>query len=349
MPQLRMPLLLAATAVLGGCGFFSSPDTPEERASEALQLPPDLDLERGEDALSIPGRDDTTATASGGGDLLPEPQRVRVKRAGSDRWLLVGAEPSEVWSWLPNFLTRQGVEVETKRPEAGILETEWIYTQKPLTRGPFAPGVDSRQEATAADRYLLRVEPGPQSGTSEVYVAHRRVARQGGDSWRLLQRDPFLEAEVLRSLAVFMGVEIEDSVERVAEASGAETGAELERTSGGELRVIVPNGFPDAWRRVGLAVDRAAFTVVSRDREQGYVDVRFDTREGEGDDEGGFFDSLAFWDSEDIPETVRRLRLTLREQNEGGPTQITLTSPDGDSVSRERREEILGVLAEEIR
>jgi outer membrane protein assembly factor BamC len=342
--------LAAGLLAVSGCGVFGGDEAPRAGSPEALKLPPEFELDRGEGALSIPGRDDTTATASGSSELLPEPQRVRVKRAGTDRWLLVGAEPAQVWGWLPGFFETQGVDVERQRPEAGIIETEWIYTQKPLTRGPFAPTVDSRDAATAADRYLLRVEPGPQSGTAEVFVAHRRAARQGAESWRLLPRDPFLEAEVLRSLAIFMGVEIEDSFQRVAGAEGSGSKAELVRTDDGELRVVVPNGFADAWRRVGLALDRAAFTVVGRNRAEGHVDVRFDTREARGgEDEESFFGSLAFWRSEDIPETIRRLRLSFRERDDGRATQLRLTSPDGDGVTAERREEILGVLAEQIR
>ncbi len=350
MAHRRFLWLAAGLLTLSGCGFFGGNEAPRAGSPEALKLPPELELDRGEVALSIPGREDTTATASGSSGLLPEPQRVRVKRAGSDRWLLVGAEPAQVWSWLPDFLETRGVTIERKRPEAGIIETEWIYTKKPLTRGPFAPTVDSREAATAADRYLLRVEPGPQSRTAEVFVAHRRAARQGSESWRLLARDPFLESEVLRSLAVFMGVEVEDSFQRVAGAEAAGGKAELRRTDEGDLRVLVPNGFADAWRRVGLALDRAAFTVVNRDRSERYVDVRFDTREARGDeDEESFFGSLAFWRSETVPETVRRLRLSFRERGDGRATQIRLTSPDGEAVTAERREEILGVLAEQIR
>jgi outer membrane protein assembly factor BamC len=349
MPSLRLPLFLAAVAALSGCGFFGGDEAPRTGSAEALKLPPDLELERSERALTVPGDRDTTATASGGGQVLPESQNFRVKRAGTDRWLQVAAPPSEVWTWLPRFLEAKGIEVERKRPGAGIVETEWVYTRKPLTRGAFAPQVGSRKDATAADRYLLRVEPGPSAGTTEVFVAHRRAARQGPESWRLLPRDPFMEAEVLRGLAVFMGAEIEKSVERIAKAEQADTGAELISTDTGETRVLVPGDFFDSWRRVGLALDRAAFTVVERNRDQRYVDVRFDTKEGADEDEEGFFDSLAFWRSEGIPETIRRLRLVFRESKDGNATEVALESPDDEAVSPERREEILAVLAEEIR
>lgn len=350
MPSLRFPLLMTAVAALSGCGFFGGDEAPRSGSAEALKLPPDLELERSERALTVPGEGDTTATASGGSELLPESQNFRVKRAGTDRWLQIAAPPEEVWGWLPRFLEDRGAGIASKRPGAGILETEWIYTRKPLTRGPFAPQVGSRADATAADRYLLRVEPGPRSGTTEVFVAHRRAARQGSDSWRLLPRDPFLEAEVLRGLAVFMGAEIEKSVERVAKAERADTGAELVRTDAGEARLRVPGDFFTSWRRVGLALDRAAFTVVERNRNERYVDVRFDTEEATGtEDEAGFFDSLAFWRSEGIPETIRRLRLVFRESQDGRTTQVALESPEGDAVSPARREEILSVLAEEIR
>jgi len=348
---LRVYAVVASATLIGGCGAFGGGSDPEPGSREALQLPPRLELERDQTALSIPEKRSATASASGGEQVLPELERVDVKRAGTDRWLEVSARPNEVWGWLARFLERKGIKAERKRAEAGILESEWVYTQKPLTRGAFAPRVESREEATAADRYLFRVEAAERSGRSEVFVAHRRVARRDNDRWQLLPRDPFLEAEVLRSLAVFLGSTADDGVQQLAGAPATGTGAELVRADSGELSMRVPNAFPDAWRRVGVALDRAAFTVLERNRGERYVDLRFDTdRSPDGeDDDGGVFDSIAFWSGDDADDdSVRRLRLTFQEQGRRS-TELRLMSPDDEPLPDARREEILGVLADQVR
>lgn len=349
MTRLRFPLVAMLLTALGGCSLLGlGSDSPEEARIEELKVPPDLEVEERGGSLSVP--ESGTVTASGDrGPVLPQPRRVSVQRVGGDRWLSVAAGPPEVWGWLGDFLERQGVEIDRRREDLGILETEWLYTNKPLARGAFAPVLPGPEDATVADRYLLRVEPGGEVGTADVFVAHRRAARRGDDGWQLLGPDPFLEAEVLRSLLIYLGVQAEESFERVAEPAPAGPGAELIRAESGALGIVLGSTFFDAWRRVGLALDRAAFTVAARERSERYVDIRYDTRAQTGPEEAGFFESIAFWRDEPIPETVETFRLRFVEGAEDGTTRVTLTRPDGGSVPAELNEEILGLLAEQIR
>lgn len=351
MRRLRFPLALALLAALGGCSLFGGEEDPVEQRREALKLPPDLSMEQRQDALRVPGETQGGAvTASGaGGTVVPQPRRVSVQRVGGDRWITVDAPPRRVWGWLGDYLEARGVAVARRQETLGILETEWLFTRKPVTRGAFAPTLPGPERATVADRYLLRVEPGRNDGTTDVFVAHRRTARQSDDGWRLLGPDPFLEAEVLRGLMVYLGVEAEDSFQRVASAQPTGEGAELGRGDDGRLRIRLPGGFFDAWRRVGLALDRAAFTVTRRERAERFVEFRYDTRARTGPEEQGFFESLAFWRDEPIPPTVERFRLSFAEAAGGEATRVTLLHANGDTVSTELSEEILGLLAEQIR
>ncbi|WP_440997902.1 outer membrane protein assembly factor BamC [Arhodomonas sp. SL1] len=343
-------LAMAALAgMLSGCSWFSG-DTDSSPRIEQLKLPPDLTRDRTEGLMAIPG----SVSARGGDPLtgepvLPQPGSVSVRRAGDDRWLEVDASPQEVWGWIDDFVDRQGVRLERRRPALGIAETEWLYTNRPLSGGVFAPRVAGPDEATVADRYLIRVEPGRDDGSAEVFVAHRRVARKA-EGWRLIGNDPYLEAELLRGMLVFLGYEQERSHEAVAAASAGEIQAEVQRF-GGEPQLVLDSDRFDAWRRVGLALDRAGFTVDDRDRSAGVYYVRYDTMAETGAEppEEGWLASFAFWRDEPVPDTIRTYRLVLDQAEAGTRVRVLPGEEDGEAPDEELVTRMLGLLAEQLR
>lgn len=347
MVRILRLLLVSALLALGGCSMFGSEPATEGTRIKQLKLPPDLVLRGGRQPVGVP--DTTSATASGAADeepVLPRVTDVEVRAAGDDRWLLVNAPPDQVWDRLDGFLASQSVEVARRRPAAGILETDWVYSRRPLVGGAFAPTVADAEQARVADRYLFRLEPGVESGTTEVFVAHRRAARDEADEWTLRPSDPFLEAELLRGLMVFLGEDRSTAATEIAAASG-EPRARLDRNETGKPVLRLEVGFFDAWRRVGLALDRAGFTVSDRDRSARVYLVRYDARAEQGPEEEGFLESLAFW-SEDIPDTVHRYRLTLTEEP-GGATRVEVDAEEGEPADPELAARILGLLEEQLR
>jgi hypothetical protein len=64
----------------------------------------------------------------------------------------------------------------------------------------------------------------------------------------------------------------------------------------------VDEGFDRAWRRVGLALDRAGFTVEDRDRTQGIYFVRYIN---DATETKGFFSKLFSWGSSSEEEKKR--------------------------------------------
>jgi outer membrane protein assembly factor BamC len=338
---------------VAGCSLFSDEPANEQTTAEQLKLPPDLTVNEDDQALTIPEGSTSSVSASGERtqQLLPQPDNVRIRRAGDDRWLQVSAPTDRAWKWVNAFLERAGVGVARREPTLGVVETDWVYSNRPLTRGVFAPTVDDRDKATVADRYLVRVEPGRESGTSEIFVAHRRAARDDSGDWLLRPSDPFLEAEFLRGLMVYLGVQQHSSFQRVAEGDNAPPASRIERNDSDEPVLVVDEAFFEAWRRVGLALDRAGFTVTDRDRSGRQFFVRYDTRAETGTEEEGFLASLAFW-RDAPPDTVVRYRIQLQEGE--GKTRVRAIrdpknpdrAPPPDPAIAER---ILGLLQEQLR
>jgi outer membrane protein assembly factor BamC len=344
----RIPIKAAVAAVLplliAGCGVFGGDELEQRREAGDLRIPPDLEIVRDPLALTVPDIEGE-AEAQTPEPVLPESPRVEVTRFGELRWITVDSPPEEVWAGLERFLDAQGVPLDTERPALGLVETEWLYTARPFGRGPFAPRVEERGAAEVADRYLIRVERGAGQGDADVFVAHRRLARDDSGDWRYVGADPFLEAELLRSLAVYFGVPPQQSVRRVAGAGNVAPAAGIERTDSGDPVLVLEQDFFDAWRRVGLALDRAAFTVSQRNRDQRYYEIRYDTQADTVRPEEGFFESLAFW-REDIPETVATYRLTFEPVEQA--TRLRLVTAAGEPAPADLAEEILVLLRERL-
>lgn len=348
--SLALTVTVTAATLLGGCSWFTGEPSPEEVRVERLKLPPDLVRDSGGGGMAIPGVASARESAGGqgGGEaVLPQPDDVRVSRVGDDRWLTVSESPGQVWRWVEDFMARRGLTVARKRPSLGVAETEWLYTEHPVTGGPFAPALPGPEGADVADRYLVRVEPGRDAQTAEVFVAHRRAVRDGG-GWRPAASDPYLESEFLRSMLVFLGYERTASRAAVAQASASEPAARLER-SDGEPALVVGNAFFDAWRRIGLALDRAGFTVEDRNRSEGVYFVRYDPQADQApEDEGGLLSSLAFWRDDSPSDTVRTYRIAL--DGGDGVTRVRVRPAEGESAPEPAvAQQILGLLAEQLR
>jgi len=343
-------LLLLGTG-LSGCDTLRGmrKEDPDKVRAERLRLPPDLASGGINNGMSIPAG---PGAASGiqAGTLLPDPARgITVHKAGAQRWLEVAAKPEQVWQWLHGYLGHYSLKIAREVPSIGLLQTDWILHGVALPRGVFSPQIKDPEDARVADYYVFRLEPGAQPNTSEVHVAHRRMAAQGEGKdavWSWRPADPFLEAEMLRGFMLYAGVQPATAAQQVAAAEGAPAQAQLDSGDDGQPLLALNDGFFNAWRRVGTAVDRLGFTVADRDRSAGQYFVRYDPRAETGRPEKGLLDTLAFW-RDDPPDAVEIYVIQLREQ--GARTLVTVTEEGGAAAPPEVAERILAVLAEQLR
>lgn len=347
-------LLLAS--LLGGCETLKSwgviSDDPVEERAERLRVPPDLATDRINDSMALPRQEEATysayaaAQASG---VLPDPQEgIKVHKAAGQRWLEVAAPPEQVWDWVLGYLKSRGVEVEAKSAQLGVIQTDWLLHAAPVTRGVFAPQVQDPDDARVADSYRFRLDRGVEEGTTEVYVSHRRMARQEDDEqgWQLRSADVFYEAEMLRGLMLYLGVQEPFSIQRVAQAEAAERLARLERTGAGQPVLVLPGNFYEGWRRVGLALDRLGFSLEDRDRVEGDYYVRYDPAAERGESEEGFLESLAFWRDGDADSLQSYV---VHVEGEGGQTRVTVRNEAGEPATVDTAAQILGLLEQQLR
>ncbi|MDX5333425.1 MAG: outer membrane protein assembly factor BamC [Gammaproteobacteria bacterium] len=357
------PALLTAGLVLGavqlaGCSSTGDARTLDYETSTTLpplEVPPDLSALDVDDSYAMPagGGRVSAARVDQGGDqvesrsgVLPRYDDIVVKRAGQLRWLEAKASPEQLWPKLRDFLGQQGLEIEQEQPRLGIIETAWAENRAGLTRSGLRKYLGKLYDAGLRDRYRLRLER-EEGGVTAVYLTHRGAREVVADEdiikWELRPSDPELEAEMLRRLMVFLGME-EEAAEKALESPRDQTITMRLAERDGRPTLTVEDSFVRSWRRIGIALDRIALLVQDQNRAGGtyYVVYKGDERY-----ERGFLKGL-FGDGEKDLLSVNTV-YQLQVLDQGSYVEVTAYDEEGAALSDEIGGEILSRLQEALK
>lgn len=364
--------LTIIAVALAGCGILPDSRKIDYRSSTkvpTLEVPPDLSQIAPDDRYVVPdGIGKGSATFSGysaertpaaqarNTTVLPEVDKVRVERSGSQRWLVVAMPAEGLWDTVKDFWQETGFIVNVERREAGVMETDWAENrakiQDDFIRRSFGKLLDSLYSTGERDKFRTRLEPGAEPGTTDIFISHRAMeevftsAAKDETRWQPKPPDPDLEAEMLRRLMVRLGAE-EKRAEAQLATTRVEPRARLAKADS-EGMLEVDERFDRAWRRVGLALDRIGFTVEDRDRSRGlyfvrYVDPEVDNRKKND----GLLSKLAFWKSSEPVSSRTQYRIHVGEAGQQSRVQV-LTSEGGTDRSETARK-ILALLLEQLK
>ena len=301
LPLSLFSLLLIG--VLAGCGGNILPESKKIEYKSAgklppLEIPPDLTQQSRDERYVVPDVSSSKGSATYSAyssersgqartttaqDLLPQVDKMRIERSGTQRWLVVGGAPDKLWPGVKEFWQELGFLVNVEVPEAGIMETDWAENRAKIPqdaiRSTIGKVFDSLYSTAERDKFRTRLEKGAEPGTVEIYISHRGMYEiytnegRSDTKWQPRPADPELEAEMLRRLMVRLGVE-ESRAKTMVAAEQRQDRAKLSRATDGAGALLLEEAFDRAWRRVGLALDRVGFTVEDRDRSQGLYFVR---------------------------------------------------------------------------
>jgi len=369
--------LLVAVAVLGGCSMSllesKKVDYKSSGKLPTLEVPPDLTSPNRDERYAVPDinpKGSATYSAysierdgkrpSTSQDVLPEIDKMRVERAGTQRWLVISGVPDKVWPVVKDFWQEMGFIINIELADAGVMETDWAENRAKIPqdfiRNTLGALIDQAYSTAERDKFRTRLETGKEAGTTEIYISHRGMmevyASEGKDRtvWQPRPADPELEAEMLRRLMVRLGTD-EARAKTIMGAESKQERAKLTRASDGAGSLDLQEGFDRAWRRVGLALDRVGFTVEDRDRVKGLYFVRYVDPETDGKkkDDQGFFSKLAFWrtDSKTDPANLPQYRIYIKGSGEASTVQV-LTREGGVDKS-DTAKKILSLLFEQLK
>lgn len=363
------PFIKAVAVALTGlllasaCSTMSSgkkADYKKSRTTESLEVPPDLTASSITQAPDLPNVAGTSFSdiskgepAAGTSTVLPEKGDIRVERDGNQQWLLIQADPAQVWPKVREFWMQQGFLIKMEDPRLGILETGWTENRadipSDIIRNTLSKALDFMYSAATRDQFRVRLEHGTSPGTTEVYLTHRGMeevitgtAEDRSSMWKPRAPDPELEAEMLKRLMVFLGVGEEKAKTELAAQPAAQGRAQLVSDSSG-IMLIDKEDFSRAWRRTGVALDRVGFAVLDRNRTDGVYFVRYN--DPLGGEEKGLLSRLAFWSSDE--EKAKQYRIVLQAQ--GAETQIIVRNEQGERENSSTAKRILTLLEEQLR
>ncbi|HZP91754.1 MAG TPA: outer membrane protein assembly factor BamC [Burkholderiales bacterium] len=335
-----------------------------------LQVPQDLAVPPTTDRFAVPDSGTTTYSAysheqgqkkgaeqPASPTVLPEQDGMHVERAGSQRWLVVDAEPDKIWPLVREFWQDSGFLIAKEIPEAGIMETDWAENRAKIPqssiRSVLSKVLDDVYSYPERDKFRTRIERG-ENGTSEIYISHRGMyevltseGRAKDDTrWEVRPSDPELEAEMLYRLMARLGAKNEQVQQAKNDPPPPPRAAIAKPADNAKVSsLLLTDPFDRAWRRVGLALDRVGFTVEDRDRSKGLYYVRYADPEVEGKKPSGL-SKLAFWRSKPGPQD-EQFQISVADASAG--SEVKILNAQGQSDQSQTASRILALLQEELK
>ncbi len=371
--RLTFGLLVAALAGCGG-SLFESKKIDYKSAGKAspLEVPPDLTSPSRDDRFAVPdvaGKGGATfsaysaerspqARAQQPSEVLPQIDKTRIERSGSQRWLVVAGSPEKAWGIVKDFWQETGFLIKIELPQAGVMETDWAENRakipQDMIRNVLGKVLDSLYSTAERDKFRTRLEPGADAGTTDIFISHRGMVEnftEGKEQtrWQPRQADPELEAEMLRRLMIRFGTDEKRAAAALAASQEKPVEkARLAKGPDGVGNLELQETFDRAWRRVGLALDRVGFTVEDRDRSKGLYFVRYVDPEIDGQKkDDGFLSKLAFWKSSSTAAAQTQYRVFVKD---GGKISIVqVLSREGGVDQSETSKKILSLLHDQLR
>lgn len=336
-------------------------DYQEARQVPALRIPSGMEVRPMEPMLSIPKNvADSRVT---GGYETPRPQRLQsvasaeardfsLQITPEQRWLIAQRPPAQLWTAARQFLRDNGFVIAEEKPHMGEMITAWQRA------ADYAPAL--RQAAPASDyvRLRLRIEPGVQRNSSEIFVAtvSRPVGSQIEPPWPSRTGNVTLETalldEIQTSFSRASGVG--DTVSLLAERDyDAPSRVTLIKDAGGNPLLQLDTDFDRAWSRVGGALESADIRVDDLNRSLGtyYINLS-EGSSGRSQEKKGFLDSLGvnIFKSKPKPEEVeaRAERYQIRVIKVSDGIQVSVEKDINTLAPAEVSRRILGLLQEHL-
>ncbi|MFC6337455.1 outer membrane protein assembly factor BamC [Pseudomonas sp. CCM 7891] len=361
-----LALIISSTS---GCGWVWGPegyfrdrgsDYLEAQPSQPMQLPPDVNVAKRLDPLLPIPRNVADDTVKGEFEV-PRPQPISavadasdysLQKSGDSRWLMAQRPPAEVWPVAIQFFQDNGFRLDQQRPQTGEFTTAWQHP------GELSANMAKRLQAggVAGDgetRVRVRIEPGVQRNTSEVYVVSAQRPADSTDDVDFTTRsvntgvDSALVDEMLASMSRIS--EEGGSVSLLA-ARDYDTPSRVSLTEDGSGNVVLNlnEDLDRAWSSVGRALEQGQWRVEDINRSLGLYYINVAEKAEKKDDEPGFFSKL--FGSTPTKEEVetRAERYQVRLSKVGESVQVTVEKNINTVAPAEVARKVLGVIQDNL-
>jgi outer membrane protein assembly factor BamC len=356
----------------------------EKIKEPSLAAPPDLTAQVPDQRLAAPSSGQTSLssltqteqTAPKPTDsVLPSMPGVHLERDGNERWLVVDGQTSQqIWPQLRKFWQQQGFLLVVETRKAGVMETDWNEKRPSIdagfVRNFIGKSLDSAYTAASRYKYRTRIEAGP-DGSTYVFISERGLVEQltGSNNenreWVAAPNDPTLEVEYLRRLMGAIsynktsGQTVPDdeppaAASAAVAASGAAAAAAAAADSSKDAVTSSPGptiselniaaSYDRTWLAVGVALDRASFTVDDRDRTKGVYFIRYVDPNDHTSEEQGFWSQLFHGHTDKV---AKQYRINVRALTESS-TRVAVVDETGKIDTTPQARQIVALLGSQL-
>ncbi|WP_250451238.1 outer membrane protein assembly factor BamC [Caballeronia sp. ATUFL_M2_KS44] len=250
-----------------------------------------------------------------------------------------------------------------------------------LIRDTLAKATGNSYVTAERNKYRTRLEAAPSGGTY-VFISQKgmREALTGINNdtsqWQARPNDPALENEYLKRL--MSSLAMADTRQASGVAGSSDAGAQAANASAqpakngdskaaavaaqnaansgnsairnesvpeaASAQLTLPEAYDRAWLRVGIALDRASFTVDDRDRARGVYYVRYVDPNDKSAREQGFWSQVFHGRKEII---AKQYQVNVRAITEA-QTRVAIVNDKGEVDSSPQARQIMALLADQI-
>ena len=377
--RLSLTMVIGAVALAGCANPFGQEgylrdragDYTEAQSSKPIKLPENIQSRELGDILVIPEVSNTSQVLSRDFEVPRPSQRLMMKegdhysleRNGSQEWLSVDREPSEVWPGVLGYIDELGVGITTKNSAKGLVETQWNDFGNDKDHGLMYRtlgklfGVDDLDPME--DRFRFEVRSGLKEGTTEVHVYHqgRPLSKKGKESsvslkWdNLGERSKRLDNGVLAELLVFLARnDAKSSVSLQAQSLDVGSLAEVGRDGNGNPVLTIRGlSYARVWDATSNSLDKAGLKVVDRNRSAGLFYLADGVPQLQKPEKKKSFWSGWFSDDDEVNEDSDEAKtLTVRVSNYSEVVQLSVEKDVNTSAPADVSQRLLKVIQDNL-
>ena len=362
-----LALIISSTS---GCGWVWGPegyfrdrgsDYLEAQQTAPMQLPPDVTAAKRLDPLLPIPRNVADDTAKGE-YVVPRPQPLTagadvagaysLQKTGDTRWIVAQSPPAEVWPVAVQFFQDNGFRLDEQRPQTGEFTTTWQHSDElsaAMAKRLSAAGVGTDSES----RVRVRIEPGVQRNTSEVYVVSAQ--RPAGSTADVA----FTNRSVNTGLDAALVDDMLASMSRTSEKGGSvsmlasrdfdtPSRVSLSEDGSGNPVLNVGTDLDRAWSSVGRALEQGEWRVEDINRSLGLYYINLAEKAEKPDDKPGFFSSLfgSAPDKEAVEARAERYQVRLSKVGEN--VQVTVEKNINTVAPADVARKVLSVIQDNL-
>lgn len=349
------------------------PDYRQSRMSSALEIPPDLSAASVDDKLNIPdlnpatmatysayAQDNAVRDRRGYIQVLPELHGVRVvENAGELPYIVVAADPSTAWQAVTRYWHNNGIRLKVSDPAVGLMETDWLENKADLPSTGFSGLLNDLlgfiSDSGTRDRYRIRFSRLPDSNTAVTLIYSQAEERAQGNpkepsgyTWTLTDNDnPEMQLEMTRRIAIFISAELRRAQQVQSAADSGKTAAAATRSTltsiSGQPALALAGSYEQAWRNLGIGLDRASFRILQNAYQSGTYEVRYEPQADAAKQQGSLWTRL--WGNKAAPKGKERPVYLVRLGREQERNLAVVQTPDGRNAPENEARAVLETIA----